>query len=203
MLKLLAALAAIILAFIWLAPEPDAIPTTSTATIALPEPKQNTSSEQPIPYADSYQLLPRAQIDFTARLLGKEYYRFDRGADISPMDLGLGWGPMANPSLLNELHIWQSGRWIRWRTDKQPPIPISQINQHMANVHIIPADEQIKDQLDKLNPGQMIQLSGTLVDVRGNDGFRWNTSLSRTDTGDGACEVLLATHVTTVPDPYR
>ncbi len=33
-------------------------------------------------------------------------------------------------------------------------------------------------------------MSGYLVDVRGPNGFRWNTSLSRNDTGDGACEIM-------------
>jgi hypothetical protein len=35
-----------------------------------------------------------------------------------------------------------------------------------------------------------VTASGYLVDIRGADGFTWSTSLSRTDTGDGACEVF-------------
>ena len=35
-----------------------------------------------------------------------------------------------------------------------------------------------------------IAIDGNIVDVRGPHGFRWNTSLTREDTGDGACEIM-------------
>jgi hypothetical protein len=44
--------------------------------------------------------------------------------------------------------------------------------------------------LKKLRPGQIVTARGYLVDVRGPGGFTWNTSLSRTDTGAGACELF-------------
>ena len=33
-------------------------------------------------------------------------------------------------------------------------------------------------------------IGGYLVDVAGPGGFAWNTSLTRNDTGDGACEIV-------------
>jgi hypothetical protein len=45
--------------------------------------------------------------------------------------------------------------------------------------------------LSKLRVGQVVTLSGELVDGKRDDG-RWiKTSLVRNDTGAGACEVLL------------
>jgi len=38
-------------------------------------------------------------------------------------------------------------------------------------------------------------LTGTLVDATRDDGALWRTSLTRTDAGAGACEVLLVEHV--------
>jgi hypothetical protein len=35
----------------------------------------------------------------------------------------------------------------------------------------------------------LVELEGYLVYVKG-DNFTWNSSLTRNDTGDGACEVL-------------
>jgi hypothetical protein len=60
----------------------------------------------------------------------------------------------------------------------------------MAQMHVIPADKDVESRLKKLRPGQIVTAHGYLVDVRGPDGFAWNTSLSRTDTGDGACEIF-------------
>ncbi|MDQ2962255.1 MAG: hypothetical protein M3R31_03705 [Pseudomonadota bacterium] len=59
----------------------------------------------------------------------------------------------------------------------------------MAQMHVIPANKDIESKLKKLRPGQIVTASGYLVDVRGPGGVAWNTSLSRTATGDGACEL--------------
>ena len=44
--------------------------------------------------------------------------------------------------------------------------------------------------LAQVREGQLIRLSGHLVQVEGDDGFRWVSSRTRDDTGDGACEVI-------------
>ena len=48
--------------------------------------------------------------------------------------------------------------------------------------------------LHEVSPGERLELpttrGGYLVDVRGPGGFIWNTSLTRDDTGDGACEIV-------------
>jgi hypothetical protein len=36
----------------------------------------------------------------------------------------------------------------------------------------------------------MVSLSGYLVEINGANNWRWRSSLSRTDTGQGACEVF-------------
>jgi hypothetical protein len=38
--------------------------------------------------------------------------------------------------------------------------------------------------------GQLVHLKGMLVRADGKDGWHWVSSLSRTDTGDGSCEVI-------------
>ena len=66
---------------------------------------------------------------------------------------------------------------------------------HAAQIHAIPATDEIESRLRRLRPGQVVQLAGYLVDVRGNGGFAWNTSLRRDDTGDGACEIMWIEHL--------
>jgi hypothetical protein len=61
---------------------------------------------------------------------------------------------------------------------------------HAAQMHLVPATDAIDKRLRKLRPGQVVTISGYLVDVRDADGFRWQTSMTRADTGDGACELL-------------
>jgi len=72
---------------------------------------------------------------------------------------------------------------------------------HSANTHIIPADVLIAQQLRGLRPGQTVTLSGDLVDGLRDDGASIHTSLSRTDTGAGACEIMLLREIEV--EPYR
>jgi hypothetical protein len=42
----------------------------------------------------------------------------------------------------------------------------------------------------KVREGDVIVLQGYLVDVDHDSGWRWRTSMNRTDTGAGACEIV-------------
>ncbi len=133
-----------------------------------------------------------------ARILAREDYYFDRGAKLSPTDLALGWGPMADPEVLRHISISQRNRWYIWRAE-QLPIERRQIELHSANMHFIPANPQVASTLAQLKEGQQIRLSGQLVSVDGDDGYRWVSSLSREDTGDGACELIWVEELVLLP----
>jgi hypothetical protein len=53
----------------------------------------------------------------------------------------------------------------------------------------------VRSQLARLRTGQVVHLSGVLVDAVRDDGAYIRTSLTRTDSGAGACEVMLVEHV--------
>jgi hypothetical protein len=42
----------------------------------------------------------------------------------------------------------------------------------------------------RLRRGEFVAMRGYLVNVTGPNGFSWNTSLRRDDTGNGACELF-------------
>ncbi|MCM2318216.1 MAG: hypothetical protein NDI93_02690 [Pseudomonas sp.] len=133
-----------------------------------------------------------------ALVLGREDYRFDRGAQVSPTDLALGWGPMADLGISRQIEIRQSNRWYYWWADELP-IPRREIERHSANMHMIPASAAVAATLDSLQEGARIRLSGQLVRVDGDDGFRWVSSLSREDTGSGACELVWVEELAVLP----
>lgn len=138
------------------------------------------------------------RFELEARVLAREDYYLDRGAKLSPTDLALGWGPMADPEVLRHIDISQRNRWYFW-TAKQLPIARRQIERHSANMHLIPANPGVAKTLAALKPGQQIRLSGQLVRVDGEDGYSWVSSLSREDTGDGACELILVEQLAVLP----
>jgi len=57
-------------------------------------------------------------------------------------------------------------------------------------MHMIPADDRIEKMLKSVRPGEVVKLSGYLVQVNASDGWHWKSSLTREDTGNGACEVV-------------
>ncbi|RMH54721.1 MAG: hypothetical protein D6685_14545, partial [Bacteroidetes bacterium] len=116
-------------------------------------------------------------------------YRTDEHARLAPYDLAVGWGPMSDTAVLDDLTITQMHRFYRWQT-RRYPIPRAEIIRHSTNIHIIPADDAVAGAVSRLRPGHLVRLRGRLVHVLGADGARWRTSLSRTDAGMGACEIL-------------
>lgn len=131
-----------------------------------------------------------AEYAVSGRVLASKRYRLGREAALAPFDLALGWGRMIEPAVLDRLDIRQSGRWYFWRYQGSPPLPLREIEVSSANVHMIPADAAVARALRRASAGQIITLRDYLLQVQAADGWQWRSSLSREDTGNGACELL-------------
>jgi len=138
---------------------------------------------------NGYQIEPLENLTLEARVLGAERYRFGREADLSPLDLALGWGPMSDSAVLKSIAISQGNRFYYWRVEEFP-IPRREIETNSANMHMIPASAEVERQLASVRAGSLIRLEGYLVEVSADDGWRWRSSLTREDTGNGACELV-------------
>jgi len=141
-----------------------------------------------------YRITPLAFFEIEARVLSRERYRRGREADLSPIDLALGWGPMSAQEVIDQLQISQSNRYYRWRTDRLP-IPAPVIASHSANMHIIPAADPIENELMKIRKGHVVRLGGYLIQANAQDGWRWRSSLTRSDTGGSACELIFVDRI--------
>jgi hypothetical protein len=159
--------------------------------LAPEEPRQSDPDRDQPFVRGEFSLQPLARFEATARVLAREDYRLGTEADLSPTDLALGWGRMSDTSVVSALDIDQSGRWYHYRwAGRTPPIPLVEIVRSSANMHFIPADEAAADALERVREGQVVSFSGYLVEARRNDGWRWRSSLTRNDSGGGACEVV-------------
>jgi hypothetical protein len=153
------------------------------------DPVQLAATSPPRLTLDGYHVEPLAAYTIEARILGTERYRFGREAEISPVDFAVGWGAMSDSTVLRQIDITQSGRFYFWRV-QQFPIPQQEIESHSANMHMIPANAAVARKLEEVRPGHIVRLRGYLVAIRADDGWQWRSSLSRTDTGNGACELM-------------
>jgi hypothetical protein len=152
-------------------------------------PQQLLLGQQKVWKKGNYRITALAEFNIRARVLSTEAYWFDRGADISPIDFALGWGIMSDQRILDQLTITQGGRWYYWQSNSLSISP-EEIIAFSSNMHLIPANDRTDTLLKSIGKGDIIELRGYLVEVRGSDGFIWRSSLSRTDTGDGSCEVF-------------
>ncbi|PVZ72081.1 hypothetical protein [Pelagibaculum spongiae] len=157
-------------------------------------PYQQSTSVQPFQFK-SYQIAPLAEFSLSARVLSRENYSLDAGADLAPIDLALGWGAMSDNQVIDQLSISQSGRFYFWSWQNQPPISNRQIIQSSSNMHMVPVDDYIANQLKDVRKGDIIQLRGLLIEANKSNGWKWRSSLSRDDTGNGACELFFVKEV--------
>jgi hypothetical protein len=158
--------------------------------LAVADPIQSDISGAPAVTRGEFTLRPRADFSATVRILHRENYSLGPLAKLVPTDFAVGWGPMSDSAVLAHIEISQANRFYFWRTDSWP-ISREQIETHSANWHVIPASSAVQRTLGALRTGSLVELRGRLVDVEGRNGGM-NTSLTRADTGAGACEILLA-----------
>jgi len=136
-----------------------------------------------------FQITPLAEFKLTGKILSRKDYSLGRESELSPTDLALGWGPMSDEAVLDNIDISQSGRWYRWWVEDFP-IPRNAIETNSANMHIVPANDLVASMLDLTKQGQIIELTGYLIRVDADDGWHWQSSLTRNDTGAQACELI-------------
>ncbi len=175
----------IFLLIIWPAPEVSYGPGVKAP---LKPVQTNLSTATSFTHKD-YQITPLAQFYIQAKVLGKERYFVGRESELSPIDFALGWGRMSDETVLSHFDISQRNRWYYWKTDNMV-IPRSEVQSSSANMHMVPSSKEVEQQLAKVKEGEIVTLTGKLIAVKGNDGWRWRSSLSRTDTGNGACELI-------------
>ena len=158
--------------------------------VMVREVPQQESISSPVSHSvDKYTIKEIAKFSIKAKVLSKENYYIGREADLSPTDLALGWGNMSDESVLEKIEISQSSRFYYWHVESFP-IPQHEIQNHSANMHLIPANDSVKSEIGKIRKGDIIEISGSLVNVTSKDGWHWKSSLTRNDTGMGACELI-------------
>jgi len=134
----------------------------------------------------------------SARILGKRKYVRGWESKISKWDLVLGWGDASKIDKIKNLEINQTVRWYNYKISSDIPMTQSYIATHTSNHHIIPDNENVRKAILFLKKLDVVHMKGYLVNVHGvfdGTNVSWLSSLSRNDTGIGACEIFLVTSI--------
>ena len=166
-------------------------PTPFDSESALDQPLQDSARDMPKAFALKVgTATPVATFAVEGRVLGRKNYSSDRESRFAPTDIAFGWSHMRDPDILAKLHITQSSRWYHYSWVGDPPIPLREIVQSSANMHMIPANARIEGALSDIDRDDIVRVDGYLVKVADNEGWAWQSSMTRQDSGAGACEVV-------------
>lgn len=190
-----AVLAVLALVIYWWVREPKA----AWEGLAAPDLPEQTSNDLPSSFEhEGYTITPLAHYSVTAVVLARERYRFDAMAEICPVDLGLGWGSMSSAERINLMKFSQSFRFIHWYVsgENMPKLKLSlsAVKDHAANTHCVPATPEVRKALLRVRRHELVTLKGYLIKAANSENT-FTSSLTRTDSGSGACEVIYVTHV--------
>ncbi len=118
---------------------------------------------------------------------------------MAPVDFGMVWGPFAKDEYQKRV-TWSSygTRFLSFYTSDSRWTGeiggMSAVQSMFSNNHLIPADDAIKKQIDAIKKNQYVKLEGYLVTVYASSPTityaPWESSLTRLDSGDGACEIM-------------
>jgi hypothetical protein len=154
-------------------------------------------------------MTPVATYRIAGKVMSKRKYTHGWGSEIAPFDLALVWGMLTYPHVQKALSIEHDSTRMAWFRVKgsEPPVSMDYAMSHGSNNHIIPANETIREACDRqIKVRDRIVLEGYLVNVEGRNTeqkISMKTSLSRTDEGRGACEIIYVTHLQIGSKTYK
>lgn len=139
-------------------------------------------------------ITPQARYKVHATVLSKHRYFWCIDGYLAPYDLALGWGKYAKKENYSKVMFLQFGRWYYYF---YPSAEFSDVGLYSANTHVVPCNEKVLEGIKKLRKHNEVYMEGYLVDIEAatpkGKTFTWNSSLSRDDSGDGACEIFYVT----------
>jgi len=106
-------------------------------------------------------------------------------------DLCVIWGDNAHSPFLKEVNF-SHGDWTCYFQTHSAQAWKSFRQDQISNNHILPATPEVLDVIRSAQIGDQIEISGQLVDYSTDGNPPRTTSLVRTDTGNGACEIIYA-----------
>lgn len=129
------------------------------------------------------------------RVVTRREYRNDLTSPISPLDLGIVWGDLAQPVGTAGFEFRTMHRAIWFKPPKGVALPRHWDDQ-ITNNHLIPATPAVNDALMAIGIGSHVRIRGYLVSVTGDQIRPWRSSTRRDDGSIvGGCEIILVTSV--------
>lgn len=158
-------------------------------------PAQTRVAEVTVPLAPGFEARLLYGYALEGRVVTRREHLRDATSAVSPLDLGIVWGDLAEPGRADAISFRTVPRGVNYRAGPDAVLPVNWEEQ-ITNNHLIPANPSIGAALMAVEVGQRVRLRGYLVVVTGDDIRPWRSSVRRNDnTIIGGCEIILVTGV--------
>lgn len=104
-------------------------------------------------------------------------------------DLCIVWGSNATDLALNQFDFWNGQFTCNIRT-RDTVAWQSFVMRQLSNNHLLSADDVIRDKIGDVRIGDVVRIRGKLASYSANGQTIRGTSITRDDTGNGACETV-------------
>lgn len=149
-------------------------------------------------------LTPRATFRVDGRVIGNQPYFWRSSGSHMPRDIAIVWGELSDPSIDETIRISQGDRTLIIDYPANFRLTREYLIEHAANVHILPANDNIDAILKEVEVNDVVMLEGVLVDIVTDKFVTYTTSLSRSDTGPPtSCEILYVERVIVDGEVYE
>jgi hypothetical protein len=183
----------------WLADDLDAdlevLPSLSV------EPRQTATRATPFTVAQGgveYRIEPLHDYALEGMVVSVRHHDGDRmlhklwNDHLNVADLCVVWGSNTDVSRLREFEFWSGQFTCFFRTRNDEAWGLFRPDQ-LSNNHLITADGNLRQVIDDVRIGDQVRLRGQLARYGTASGFARGTSVTRDDTGNGACETIYVT----------
>lgn len=173
--------------------------------LAISEPLQYEYTDEIKTTVDDYEVIfkVKAAYSISGKVVEKYYYPPFRIANkLARFDIGMIWGPLLSEDLEDQMTFKNTGnRFLRYTYKNSLVQKLGgkeNVVNNISNNHVVHSNDHILKLIRNIKEGDFIRIEGFLVDIHySNETLKghWPTSLTRTDHGDGACEVIYVTNI--------
>lgn len=118
-----------------------------------------------------------------------DYYHKQWNDSFNVKDLCVIWGDNAMSGIYNNMKF-KSGSWTCYYSSSDYATWNAFSHNALSNNHLLTASPEIEKLLLSIRRGDQVRIKGYLAEYKDNEGFKRGSSITRNDTGNGACETV-------------
>jgi len=145
----------------------------------------------------SYSIFPRADYEIWGMVVTQNDITsianiYHTSSSVDFKDLCVIWGRNLTDEIYKEVTFW-SDPFTCWYRPQTQRASRAFSGDYLSNNHLLSRSKSVRDKVNSINIGDQIYARGYLIDYcpAGRPDYMRKTSLVRTDTGPGACEVMM------------